>query len=282
MNYRHAYHAGNFADVMKHALLTRILSHLLNKETPFRVIDTHAGIGRYDLESVEAGKTLEWQGGIGLLDEPLSEQAEALLALYRGIIAQVRLESGSNAYPGSPLITAHMLRRQDRAIFVEKHPVDNGLLAECFRRNKRVKVLELDGWTALKAMIPPPENRGMVLIDPPFEVEGELGHLAEAMIQAARKWRGGIIAGWYPIKDAAPVEAMARTLADSGVLKILRLELLIDTADNPSRLNGCGLVVINPPWKLAEEAGVLLPALAERLVRGDRAGYRCDWLAGEG
>lgn len=281
MNYRHAYHAGNFADCMKHALLARILLHLTQKETPFRVIDTHAGIGLYDLGGVEAGKTLEWEAGIGRLETPLDAAAEVLLAPYRDALRAVKQQFGDNFYPGSPLLASLLTRRQDRAIFVEKHPADVAVLAEHFRRDRRVKVLELDGWTALKAMIPPVERRGVVLIDPPFEVEGELAHLGHALVEAHRKWSTGILAGWYPIKDLAQTERLADILRVSGVPKILRLELLVDRADDPERLNGCGLVVINPPWKLAEEADILLPALAERLARAAHAGFRCDWLSGE-
>lgn len=281
MNYRHAYHAGNFADCMKHALLARILLHLTQKETPFRVIDTHAGIGLYDLGGVEPGKTLEWQAGIARLEEPLDGAAEDLLAPYREVLRAVRDRYGETFYPGSPLLTSHFLRRHDRAIFVEKHPTDVQTLSEHFTRDRRVKVLELDGWTALKAMIPPVERRGVVLIDPPFEVEGELGHLGHALAEARRKWNNGIFAGWYPIKDLAQTEQLADILRASGVPKILRLELLVDRADDSTRLNGCGLVVINPPWKLAQEAEILLPALAERHARDTHAGFRCDWLAGE-
>ncbi|MBB3809355.1 23S rRNA (adenine(2030)-N(6))-methyltransferase RlmJ [Pseudochelatococcus contaminans] len=281
MNYRHAYHAGNFADCMKHALLARILLHLGQKDTPFRVIDTHAGIGLYDLGGVEAGKTLEWQEGIGRLETPLNGEAEELLAPFREALREVKLRFGDNFYPGSPLIASLLLRAQDKAIFVEKHPADVVTLAGHLARDRRLKVLEMDGWTALKAMIPPVERRGVVLIDPPFEVEGELAHLGHALIEGRRKWNNGIFAGWYPIKDLGHTEQLADILRDSGVPRILRLELLVDRGDDPSRLNGCGLVVINPPWKLAADAEVLLPALAERLARDDHAGFRCDWLAGE-
>ncbi len=281
MNYRHAYHAGNFADCMKHALLARILLHLGQKEAAFRVIDTHAGIGLYDLGGVEAGKTLEWEAGIGRLQTPLEGEAENLLAPYREVLAAVRARFGDAFYPGSPMVADHMLRRHDRAIFVEKHPADVRTLEARFERDRRIKVIELDGWTALKAMIPPVERRGVVLIDPPFEVEGELVHLAQALVEARRKWNGGVFAGWYPIKDPAETEEFADILRRAEVPKILRLELFVDRTDEPNRLNGCGLVVINPPWKLAQEAEVLLPALAERLARGTHAGFRCDWLAGE-
>ncbi|MDJ1159276.1 23S rRNA (adenine(2030)-N(6))-methyltransferase RlmJ [Chelatococcus sp. SYSU_G07232] len=282
MNYRHAYHAGNFADVMKHALVARILAHLLKKETPFRVLDTHAGIGLYDLEAEEAGKTREWQGGIGLLESPLAmPAAETLIAPYRAAIAAVRERFGPMAYPGSPMLLWAMLRRDDRAIVVERHPVDSETLAELFARDRRIKPLALDGWTALHAMIPPKERRGLVLVDPPYEATGELERLGEELARAWRKWPTGIFVGWYPIKDAAPIQHFADALAARGLRKVLRLELLVDATDDPARLNGSGLVVINPPWTLKEEAEVLLPALAERLGRNGRGGFRSAWIAPE-
>ncbi|MGI6246276.1 MAG: 23S rRNA (adenine(2030)-N(6))-methyltransferase RlmJ [Pseudochelatococcus sp.] len=281
MNYRHAYHAGNFADCMKHALFARILNYLAQKDAPFRVIDTHAGIGLYDLGGAEAGKTLEWQAGIARLATPLEGDAEALLSPYRTALADVAARFGAGFYPGSPLLASLLMRRQDRAIFVEKHPADVGVLTENLGHDRRAKVLELDGWTALRAMIPPVERRGVVLIDPPFEVEGEMGRLGRALVEAHRKWGGGVFVGWYPIKGPREPEELAGMLRTSGVPKILRLEMLVDRTDDATRLNGSGLVVINPPWTLATEAEVLLPALAQRLARGDRAGFRCEWLAGE-
>lgn len=282
MNYRHAYHAGNFADVMKHALLARILTHLLKKDTPFRVIDTHAGIGLYDLSGEEAEKTAEWRNGIGRLDAaPLPEAAEALIAPYRAAIAAVRARHGATTYPGSPLLVSAMLRRQDRALAIEKHPKDAETLTRVLTYDPRIKAIELDGWTALNAMIPPPERRGLVLIDPPFEVPGELERLADEIARAWKKWSTGIFAGWYPIKDRRAVDAFAARLAASGTRKVLRLELMVTDGRDESRLNGSGLVVVNPPWTLKDEAEILLPALAERLAQGTRAGFRAEWIAGE-
>ena len=179
MNYRHAFHAGNFADVMKHALLVRILAYLQRKETPLRVIDTHAGIGLYDLTSDEAGRTGEWVEGIGRLDEAFSPEVEEMLAPYRAVVADVRARHGETAYPGSPAILREMLRRQDRGVFVELHPADHAVLSEAFNAVTNLKVMHLDGWTALHALIPPKEKRGLVLIDPPYEEPNELERLGD-------------------------------------------------------------------------------------------------------
>lgn len=281
MNYRHAYHAGNFADVMKHALLALVLEHLKQKPAPFRVIDTHAGIGLYDLHGEKAQKTGEWRDGVGRLGSPLPGDAEALLAPYRAAVAAARTAHGEAAYPGSPLIALYAMRREDRAIFVEKHPRDLPRLKEAIGRDRRAKALELDGWTALNAMIPPPERRGLVLIDPPFERPDEFVHLAGALAKAWAKWPTGIYALWYPIKDPRDADAFARRIAADGVRKVLRLEVNIDAGGASDRLNGTGLIVVNPPWRLAEEAAILLPALAQRLARGPKAAWRADWIAGD-
>lgn len=276
MNYRHAFHAGNFADVMKHALLVRILAYLQRKDTPLRVIDTHAGIGLYDLTADEAERTGEWVEGVGRLDEPFPAEVEDVLAPYRKVIADVRARHGETIYPGSPGIVRELLRRQDRGVLVELHPVDYEVLKEAFNAVSNLKVMHLDGWTALHALIPPKEKRGLVLIDPPYEKTGELERLGTELLTALRKWPTGVYAGWYPIKDVGAVDAVAARLNEQSPRPGLRLELYVDDPRDPSRLNGSGLFVINPPWSLKDEAEVLLPALAERLSRSGYGGYRCE------
>ena len=276
MNYRHAFHAGNFADVMKHALLVRIIAYLQRKETAFRVIDTHAGIGLYALAASEAGRTGEWAGGIGRLDGAFSPEVEEVLAPYRTVVADVRARHGESAYPGSPAILRKILRRQDRGVFVELHPADYKVLNQAFNEVANLKVLHLDGWTALHSLIPPKEKRGLVLIDPPYEEPDELERLGGELLAALRKWPTGIYAGWYPVKDLGPVDALAARLDRESPRPGLRLELLVDDPRDPTRLNGSGLFVLNPPWSLKDEAELLLPALAERLSRGGYGAYRCE------
>jgi 23S rRNA (adenine2030-N6)-methyltransferase len=276
MNYRHAFHAGNFADVMKHALLVRILAYLQRKETPLRAIDTHAGIGLYDLSADEAERTGEWRDGVARLETAFAPEIEALLAPYRQVLAEVRARHGDRIYPGSPGIIREMLRRQDRGVFVELHPADHAVLSGRFNAVANIKVMHLDGWTALNALIPPKEKRGLVLIDPPYEKPNELERLGSELMDALRKWPTGIYVGWYPIKALAPVDAVAAALGAASHRPGLRLELLIDDPRDPARLNGSGLFVLNPPWTLREEAERLLPALAERLTRQGYAAYRCE------
>lgn len=275
MNYRHAYHAGNFADVMKHVFLVRILCHLRRKEAPFRVIDTHAGLGLYDLAGEEADRTAEWRLGIGRLDEPLGGQAGDLVAPYRAAIDEIRARHGPHSYPGSPALIDALLRRGDRGVFVELHPEDVSVLSQRFHGGP-TKVLHLDGWTALHALIPPKERRGLVLIDPPYETPGELDRLATECLKAAAKWPTGIFAAWYPVKDRQATDRVAARLDRDSPRPGLRLELLVDEPNDPTRLNGSGLFVINPPWTLAEEAEAILPALAQRLARGRYGAYRCE------
>jgi 23S rRNA (adenine2030-N6)-methyltransferase len=276
MNYRHAFHAGNFADVMKHALLVRILAYLQRKETPLRVIDTHAGIGLYDLTGDEAGRTGEWIDGIGRLDEALAPDAEEVLAPYRKVVADVRARHGDTIYPGSPAIVREILRRQDRGVFVELHPADHAVLSEAFNEVSNLKVMHLDGWTALHALVPPKEKRGLVLIDPPYEQPNELERLGTELLTALKKWPTGVYAGWYPIKDVHAVDAVAERLHRESSRPGLRLELYVDDPRDATRLNGSGLFVLNPPWLLREEAEILLPALAERLSRSGYGAYRCE------
>lgn len=276
MNYRHAFHAGNFADVMKHAILVRVLTYLQRKEAPVRVIDTHAGIGLYDLGAEEAGRTGEWIDGIGRMQEPFGPEVEAVLAPYRQVLTQVRQRHGAQAYPGSPALVREVLRRQDRGVFVELHPVDHGMLADRFNAVTNTKVMHLDGWTALHALIPPKERRGLVLIDPPYEESNELERLGAELLKASGKWPTGLFMGWYPIKAVAPVDAVAAHLHKGSARPGLRLELYVDDPQDATRLNGSGLFVLNPPWTLREEAEILLPALAERLSRRGYGAYRCE------
>ncbi|MGU3536295.1 23S rRNA (adenine(2030)-N(6))-methyltransferase RlmJ [Methylobacterium sp. A54F] len=277
MNYRHAFHAGNFADVLKHLVLARVLAHLALKPSAFRAVDAFAGTGFYDLAGDEAGRTGEWEAGFGRLDDPFPAAVEALLAPYRAAVAAVRARHGDTAYPGSPAIIREALRAGDQGVFVELHPEDAALLRERYNQDPRTKVMHLDGWTALNSLIPPPERRGLVLIDPPYEVPGEVERLGNRLARAVAKWPTGVFLAWYPIKDVAAVDRMAAELDGALRRPALRLDLMIDPPD-PTRLTGTGLIVVNPPYRLAEEAALFLPALAERLARGDYGAFRCDAL----
>ena len=279
MNYRHAFHAGNFADVLKHVVLVRIVAHLCAKPAAFRVIDTHAGAGLYDLQSPEAVRSPEWQGGIARLRAaPLSEPARALVASYLAAVAAFDRDGRLAGYPGSPVLARAMLRPQDRLLACEREPAAAAALARGLAGDPRVKALAMDGWTALRAYVPPKERRGLVLIDPPFEQEGEMSRLVAALETAHRKWATGIYLAWYPIKNRREVETPMRRLARAPVGKLLRAELSVGASGE--RLAACGLLVVNPPWMLADDLGVLLPELAAVLADGNGGGHRLEWLGG--
>jgi 23S rRNA (adenine2030-N6)-methyltransferase len=282
MNYRHAFHAGNFADVVKHVVLVRILVHLRAKPAAFRVVDTHAGAGLYDLAGPEAQRSLEWRDGIGrLVNAKLAEGARALLAPYLDAVAARNRGGGLSVYPGSPALVQAFLRPQDRLVACELEPNAAAALTHELRGDARAKAIAIDGWTALKAYVPPKERRGLVLIDPPFEDAADFPRLAQALEAAYRKWPGGTYLLWYPIKERTAPDTLARRLRKSAMAKILRAELSVAAPHDGSRLGACALVVVNPPWTLAGELAVLLPELAAVLPT-EGAGTHCvDWLAGE-
>ncbi|MBL8579373.1 MAG: 23S rRNA (adenine(2030)-N(6))-methyltransferase RlmJ [Mesorhizobium sp.] len=282
MNYRHAYHAGNFADVVKHVALSRLVEYLKLKEKAFRVIDTHAGIGLYDLSSEEAQKTGEWHGGIGrLLSADLSDEARQFLAPYLEAVMAANPAGAIESYPGSPLIVRHLLRPQDRLSAIELHPQDFHRLRELFAGDFQVRTMELDGWLALGAHLPPKEKRGLVLVDPPFEQAGEFDRLLDGLDRAHRRWPGGIYALWYPVKNRAAVAEFRETLRQAGIPKILDVVFEIRAASAEGLFDGTGLVIVNPPFVFEAEMRVILPELMKALGEDATAGWSLEWLAGE-
>jgi 23S rRNA (adenine2030-N6)-methyltransferase len=270
MNYRHAYHAGNFADVLKHAVLALVVEHLKQKPGPFRVIDTHAGIGLYDLTSEASLKTGEWRAGIGrVLDAELPADAAAILAPYLAVVRELNGPGPLTHYPGSPLLARRLMRATDRLVVNELHPEDQAELAKLFARDDATKVLALDGWTALRSLLPPKERRGVVLVDPAFEEQGELDRLVEGLGEAVRRFATGTFLLWYPIKDVTAVAAFRRKIAALELAKALAVEFTIRGAEDAQRLNGAGLIVVNAPYTLEGKLKVLLPVLVRLLARGD-------------
>jgi 23S rRNA (adenine2030-N6)-methyltransferase len=282
VNYRHAFHAGSFADVFKHAVLCRILVHLRGKETPFRVLDTHAGAGVYDLTGPEASRGGEWKDGIArLLQTDLPPEAGALLAPYLDVVSAMNARDRITAYPGSPAFVRAWLRGNDRLVACELEPCAFAALKASMARDTRIKCLQIDGWTALKAYVPPKERRGLVLVDPPFERPDEVRRLADAAAEAHRKWPTGLYALWYPIKGRTEPDALAKRLTRCGIPKMLRAELIVSPLRDPTRLNGSGLVLINPPWTLEGDLKTLLPVLAQALGHEGAGRFTLDWLTAE-
>jgi len=243
---------------MKHALLVWLLHALRRKATPFAALDTHAGAGGYHLDGAEAQRTSEWRAGIGRL---LDIEAGPLAAY----VALVRAAGAPNAYPGSPALARALLRPTDRLLCCELHVDDHAALRARFRADPQVAVHQRDGWEALRALTPFAEKRGLILIDPPFEREGEFDRLAEGITLVARRFRAAVQACWYPIKHRAPVRAFHAALRESGVRDLVAAELWLREPTDPGRLNGCGLLVANPPWRFEAEGGAILAALLDRL-----------------
>jgi 23S rRNA (adenine2030-N6)-methyltransferase len=272
MNYRHAFHAGNFADCMKHALLVWLLRALARKPAPFAVLDTHAGAGAYDLGGDEAVRTGEAARGIMRL---LDDTPDAL-ADYVGVVKQVGL------YPGSPVLIRALLRPGDRLICCELHPEEYGKLRRRTARDRQIFVHQRDGYEALTALLPPAEKRGLVLIDPPYEAEDEYERLVAGLRAGHARFPTGVFAAWYPIKHRAPVRAFHTALRNAGLRDIVAAAFLLREPLDAARLNGCGLVVINPPWRFEAEAPAILGALLVRLgAHEGGAGVLVERLADE-
>jgi 23S rRNA (adenine2030-N6)-methyltransferase len=269
MNYRHAFHAGNFADVVKHVALVRVLLHLQKKETPFAVIDSHAGRGIYDLASDEAQRTGEAAVGIELLHGLKGPEA---LEHYLTLVA----ESGKIMYPGSPLIAAKMLRPQDRLVAIEKHPEEAEILGQVLSIFRKARVEQGDGYARLAALLPPQERRGVVLMDPPFEAPDEFEAAAEAVKGAVCRFATGIYLIWYPVKSPAAARAFRDEVLTSGVAKALNIEMAVGAAEG--KLGRAGLLVLNPPFGFDGEMAEILGLIAPRLPR---AKVELAWLAGE-
>lgn len=276
MNYRHAYHAGNHADVLKHWVLTRCIALLQKKPAPVAYIDTHAGIGLYDLQGEEASKTDEWQDGIGRL----WGSTHPLLAEYLYAVGELNEDDELRYYPGSPELARCLTRSQDHLYLNEKHPTDGQLLKDNMRIDPRVTVHLGEGWHVPRALLPTEEKRLLMLIDPPFEEGDDLQNSVRALEETLARMRQAIVCLWYPVKDSAQLHRFYQGLEKSGAPKLLRVELYIDKPDDASKLNGSGLVICNPPWGLEGELKQLLPWLAETLQQGE-GGWRLDWLIAE-
>lgn len=282
MNYRHIYHAGNFADVLKHAVLALLIRYMQKKDKAFRVLDTHAGIGLYDLSSEEAQKTGEWKDGIGrLLEAELAPQVAAILQPYLEAVREVNPDGTVKFYPGSPKLARSLFRPQDRLAAMELHPEDCRRLSRLFEGDYQVRVTELDGWLSLGAHLPPKEKRGLVLVDPPFEIEGEYERLANGLATAYRRFPGGTYCLWYPLKKGAPIKQFHETLQALDIPKMLCTELSVRSERETTGLSGSGLIIVNPPFTLKDELHRLLPALKDILAQDRFASTRTFWLRGE-
>lgn len=290
MNYRHAFHAGNFADVLKHVVLALCLEHLKRKDKPFAVIDTHAGIGAYDLTSDAGRRSPEWRDGLGrVVGAAMPEEARKALAPWLKIIADMNAgKAEPEACPGSPEIAARLIRPHDRVHLCELHEADSRTLDRRYALHARVKVEQRDGYKALKALLPPREKRGLVLIDPPFESRDEFVRLAEAAMRGLERWPTGTFIFWRPMKDLWSLDRFDEGLAEWLVTErdiepsaILRADMWVRDLESEGKLAGAGLVIINPPHALEADLLPLMPWLSETLKQGEGAGWRLDGIVTE-
>jgi 23S rRNA (adenine2030-N6)-methyltransferase len=285
MNYRHHFHAGNFADVMKHSLLVLLVRQLQRKESGFLILDTHAGRGGYDLETASRGASLErkpeWPDGIGRLwGRPESnETLEDYLGLVRAFNRSAGGPSAPRYYPGSPGLAFRLARPQDRMAFCELHPEDHSALSRSFGREGRVSVHPTDGYSALRAMLPPNERRALVFIDPPFERPDEWSAIADALREGLGRFPSGVYAVWYPLTARSGAGGLFRRLGGLRLPPTIAAELSINPG--ASGVEGCGLLVINPPWQFELKAGPMLDGLAQRLAVAPGAQSRLLWLERE-
>jgi 23S rRNA (adenine2030-N6)-methyltransferase len=276
MNYRHIYHAGNFADVIKHLLLIQVIERLKLKETPFFVLDTHAGIGLYNLSSEQAQKTKEANSGImALLETELENQD---LINYINIIRSFNTDGTLTVYPGSPAITSNLMRSQDRLLANELHPDDyNALVENSKHMQNRIRKINMDAYQALQANIPPKERRGLVLIDPPFEEKNEFEVLAKQIENALKRWGTGTYVIWFPLKAHLPIEKFYANIKVLNVPKTLLVECWIDQKNAPG-LSGCGMIVLNTPWLVDERMGQMAGELQKYICPAGAPGIEIRWL----
>ncbi|MEW7007671.1 23S rRNA (adenine(2030)-N(6))-methyltransferase RlmJ [Lentilitoribacter sp. EG35] len=281
MNYRHIYHAGNFADCLKHAILSRIITYMQKKDKAFRVIDTHAGPGIYDLSSKEAQKTGEWKDGIGKLREAnWSKKSKELLTPYFDAVQAVNMGEKFDTYPGSPMITHSLLRKQDRMTVSELHADDFQKLHALFKGDYQVKTQEVNGWHALKSNLPPKEKRGVLLVDPAFEEKGDFFRMVRGAREALERFSTGTMCFWYPIKQGLEMREFNADMVNVvGHPNTIVAELWVkDTAHS---LDGSGMVIVNPPYTLVNELRIILPEMSRALSQTEDGGWRVSTLVPE-
>ncbi len=277
MNYRHIYHAGNFADCLKHTVFSRIIEYMQRKDKAFRIIDTHAGPGTYNLSSSEAQKTGEWKDGIGrLLDAKWSKKTEELLTPYLEAVRFQNPEGDLKFYPGSPLLARHLMRPQDRLTVSELQADDFKSLQRLFDGDYQVKTQEISGWAGLKSNLPPKEKRGIMLVDPAFEEKGDFFRMVRGAGEALERFSTGTMCFWYPIKNGLEMREFNNDMTNIvGHPNTIVAELWVK--DDAKTLNGSGMVIVNPPFTLINELRIILPEMAKVLSQGE-SGWRVSVL----
>lgn len=279
LSYRHSFHAGNFADVLKHTVETLIIEALKQKETPFVYHDTHSAAGRYSVNSAHAEKTGEYIDGISRLWQ--HKKVPELLLPYLDLVKSLNKGNTLSHYPGSPVVARKLLRAQDRMQMTELHPADIKLLQQEFHRDPQARVYEQDAYQGLKAQLPPREKRGLILIDPSYEIKTEYKQVVKEIAQAYRRFATGIYALWYPVIERRTVDTLIRDFENTEIRKILQIELCIKGDTRERGMTGSGMIVINPPWKLESQMETLLPWLLKELAQDDEAFVTLNWITPE-
>ncbi len=279
LSYQHAYHAGNFADALKHVVLIHALNYLKKKNKPLCYIDTHAGSGDYKLNSSEAQKNQEFQSGIGNLWQ--REDLPACVSDYVKLIKQANHSGQLLRYPGSPLIASQMLGDKDRLFLYELHTAESRLLNEVVKKDKRIKVFRSNGLTDSLGLLPPKENRGLILIDPSYEIKNEYQTVVDVLKDMHKRFATGCYLLWYPVVARKRNQYLERALQISGIKNIQLFELGIQADSDEHGMTACGMIVINPPWTLLGDMQQVLPWLAEALGQDQQGLYRVEQLVSE-
>lgn len=279
LSYRHSFHAGNHADVLKHIVQTLIIESLKEKEKPFLYLDTHAGAGRYQLTNAHATRTGEYLEGIARLWQ--QEEVPELILPYLEAVGSLNTSDELRYYPGSPLLAAKLLREQDLLMLTELHPTDFPLLRTEFSRDKRVRVCREDGFGQLKSKLPPASRRGFALIDPPYELKQDYSAVVKGIVEGYKRFATGTYAIWYPVVHRQQIKRMLKELEATGIRKILQIELAVKPDSDQLGMTASGMIVINPPWKLASQMASILPWLYKTLVPEGTGHTLVEWVVPE-
>ncbi|MEL0614515.1 23S rRNA (adenine(2030)-N(6))-methyltransferase RlmJ [Marinomonas arenicola] len=279
LSYRHIYHAGNHADILKHIIVSEICKHLIKKDTPFFYLDTHAGIGQYPLDSAQAQKNKEFQSGIARLleEDHLPDAIESLLDIVRDMNPDNKLAF----YPGSPKIVDYYVRQKDKLHLCELHPNDYPVLAALFPNKRKANVVKDNGFDAVKSMLPPPQKRGFVLMDPPYEVKKDYQYVVQALQDGHKRFPQGSYAIWYPVLNRKQADNLLRAVETTKIRNVLLVEMTIRDSEKERGMAGSGMIIVNPPWTLEKEANEFLPVLTKLLAEDAHADFQVSWITPE-
>ncbi|NRA72649.1 MAG: 23S rRNA (adenine(2030)-N(6))-methyltransferase RlmJ [Gammaproteobacteria bacterium] len=279
LSYRHSFHAGNFADVLKHTVQSLIIESLQQKPTPFVYVDTHSAAGRYNLSDSKSEKTGEYKQGIARLWH--RNDIPELMRPYLSTVQALNPTDKLQYYPGSPMVAKTLIGHHNRMELTELHPTDIELLRQEFSGDRKVRIQQIDGYKGLKATLPPAQRRALVLIDPPYELKTEHDDAINGIVASHKRFATGIYALWYPMVSRAQVNRFCEKFAKQGIRNILRIELCVKADTNEFGMTGSGMIIVNPPWKLEQQMQQLLPWLTEQLKQDDSAKFTLEWLVPE-